>query len=265
MKVLRAICLSILIALFLISDPTYAQNPARESYDKGMAYAVQGKFTKAKVEFENILKVDPFYGPAKYGLETIKDVLAQKIKTETAIHWFKGISYYLKGQYDRAIRDYTKATEINPKFALAHINRGITYYRKGQVDWAILDYTKALEINPKLVQAYIRRGGAYLKKDQYDWVIRDCTKAIKINPKDPVAYLQRGFAYRDKGQLDRAILDYTKAIEINPMYATAYRSRGYVYFFKLGNKVKGCADWKKVCELGRCRNYNARKRKGDCT
>ena len=52
MKVLREMCLSILIAVFLLSGVTYAQNPAEESYDKGVAYGIQGKFTKAKEEFD---------------------------------------------------------------------------------------------------------------------------------------------------------------------------------------------------------------------
>jgi len=73
-----------------------------------------------------------------------------------------------------------------------------------------------------------------------------------------------GFAYHIKGQYDQAISDYTKAIEINPKDAIAYYNRGNTYIVNLGNKVKGCADWKKACELGECRNYNLAKQYGDC-
>ena len=48
------------------------------------------------------------------------------------------------------------------------------------------------------------------------------------------------------------------------MYADAYYDRGFTYLEKLGDKVKGCADWKKACELGKCGNYNLAKQKGDC-
>jgi hypothetical protein len=40
--------------------------------------------------------------------------------------------------------------------------------------------------------------------------------------------------------------------------------RGYLYFLKLRNQVKGCADWKKACELGERRNYNLAKLTGLC-
>jgi tetratricopeptide (TPR) repeat protein len=298
MKALRGISLSIFMVLFLTVGVTYAQNPAEESCNKGVEYAVQGKFLKAKEEFEKALQVDLFYEPAKFYLKAIEDVIEQKIKRETAIYLFKGISCTTKGQYDQAIsdytkaieinpkyaeaynergvvyddkdqyalaiRDYTKAIEINPKFAIAYNNRGGVYDDKGHYDQAISDYTKAIEINPKLAGVYNNRAFAYYTKGQYDQAISDYTKAIEINPKFAFAYNNRGLAYYAKGQYSQAISDYTKAIEINPKFALAYNNRGFLYFIKLGNKVKGCADFKKACELGECGNYNLAKQKSYC-
>jgi len=298
MKALRRITLSILMLLLLAVGVTYAQSLAEEIYNKGVEYAGQGKFPNAKEEFEKALKVDPFYEPAKFYLKAIKDVIEQKIKRETAIHLFKGISYTAngqynqaisdfnraleinpkyaeaynergivyddKGQYDQAISDYTKAIEINPKFAIAYNNRGGVYDDKGQYDQAISDYTKAIEINPKLAEVYNNRAFAYYAKRQYDQAISDFNKALEINPKFAIAYNNRGLAYYAKGQYDEAISNYTKAIMINPKYAAAYNNRGYLYYAKLRNKVKGCADFKKVCELGECSSYNILKQRGDC-
>ena len=69
-----------------------------------------------------------------------------------------------KSQYDKAISDYTKAIEINPRFAEAYYNRGLAYGKKGQYDKAISDYTKAIEINPRFAEAYNNRGDAYGRK-----------------------------------------------------------------------------------------------------
>ena len=44
-----------------------------------------------------------------------------------------GISYNNKGEYDLAIRDYTKAIELDPKFAYAYNNRGNSYYNKERI------------------------------------------------------------------------------------------------------------------------------------
>ena len=111
--------------------------------------------------------------------------------------------------------------ERRRKRSKSYNNRGLAYYNKGQYDRAIADYTKAIQINPKRASAYNRRGVAYAKKGQYDSAIADYTKAIQINPNYAFAYNDRGVAYAKKGQYDRAIDDYTKALSINPSLAEA--------------------------------------------
>jgi tetratricopeptide (TPR) repeat protein len=59
------------------------------------------------------------------------------------------------GQYDKAISDYTKAIELNPKHADTYYSRGLAYNKMGQYDKAISDYTKAIELNPKHAGAHL--------------------------------------------------------------------------------------------------------------
>ena len=82
--------------------------------------------------------------------------------------------------YDRAISDFNKAIEIDPKHAMAYSNRGNAYGEKGQYDRAISDYTKAIEINPRFAAAYYNRGLAYHKKGEYDKAWEDVYKAQSL-------------------------------------------------------------------------------------
>jgi tetratricopeptide (TPR) repeat protein len=41
---------------------------------------------------------------------------------------------------------------------LAYNNRGLAYYGKTDYDRAIADYDKAIDVNPRYVSAYIDRG-----------------------------------------------------------------------------------------------------------
>jgi tetratricopeptide (TPR) repeat protein len=100
-------------------------------------------------------------------------------------------------------------------------------------------------------RAYYYRGLAYREKGQYAQAIADYSKSIEVLP-SPSTYYSRGRAYGDKGQYKQAISDYSKAIELNPSYALAYSNRGIAYLVELGDNAKGCADWKKACELGNC-------------
>ena len=111
----------------------------------------------------------------------------------------------------------------------AYYNRGIAYKNKGQYERAISDYTKALEINPRDADTYYNRGITYRNKGQYDKAITDFTKGIEINPRDARAYNNRGIVYaQGKGQYDKAITDFTKAIEIHPWDTSAYNSLSWL-------------------------------------
>ena len=123
-----------------------------------------------------------------------------------------------KKDYDRAITDYNKAIELDPKYVLAYNNRGRAYAdNKKDYDRAITDYNKAIELDPKYAYAYNNRGRvyAYNKKD-YDRAITDYNRAIELDPKYVHAYNNRGSAYENKKDANRAIADYNKALALDP-------------------------------------------------
>jgi tetratricopeptide (TPR) repeat protein len=51
-------------------------------------------------------------------------------------------------EYDRAISDYNKAIELDPKLAGAYSNRGYVYVHKQDKNHAIADFRKALSLDP---------------------------------------------------------------------------------------------------------------------
>ena len=173
MKILGKITSLALVILFLSIGLCHAQNIIDESMTKGVVCASQGKFKEATTEFEKALKVEPSFGPAQRALKIIEDVAAQKIESETAINYFKGIAHSIKGEHDQAIPYYNKAIEINPSFANAYFSRGVAFFEgKGQFDEAISDYNKALEIEPGFANVHALRGLAYYSKGEYDkaWI-----------------------------------------------------------------------------------------------
>jgi hypothetical protein len=59
--------------------------------------------------------------------------------------------------------------------AIKIFNQGLENSKLKQFDKAIADYTKAIELDPKLATAYSNRGIAYGGLKQYNKTITDCT------------------------------------------------------------------------------------------
>src|SRR5262245_54172798 len=66
----------------------------------------------------------------------------------------RGDQWQAKGEWDRAIQDYSLAIVFNPNSAESYNNRGTARFAKGAVEEAIADYTQAISINPRLTSAY---------------------------------------------------------------------------------------------------------------
>ncbi len=160
----------------------------------------------------------------------------------------RGIAYAEKGDYDKAIDDYTTAISLDEKYTKAYYNRGIAYKAKGDYNKAIDDYTTAIKLDDKYVYAYNNRGIAYVHKGEYDKAIKDFTKAIELDGKNSDAYNNRGNAYKAKGDYDEAIDDYNKAIELDDKYVNAYNNRGNAYDDK-GNFNEAIKNYDKAIEL----------------
>jgi lipoprotein NlpI len=117
--------------------------------------------------------------------------------------------------YDGAIKDFSKAIEINPNFAEAYNNRGNAKANLQDYDGAIEDYNKAIEINPNYAIAYCNRGGAKVALQYYHEAIEDYNKAIEINPNLALAYYNRGIAYEILNEKAKAITDFLTCLYLS--------------------------------------------------
>ncbi len=123
----------------------------------------------------------------------------------------RGLAYKSKGQWDRAIADFSEAIRLKPDFVTAFNNRGNIYYGKRQYDRAIMDYDEAIRLKPDLAEAFSNRGNVYRKKGQFDRAIKDYDKAIHLKPDDGQMFANRGLAYEKKGAPNQALRDFKRA------------------------------------------------------
>ncbi len=149
----------------------------------------------------------------------------------------RGFQYLSKGDYQKALADFNKAIDLNPKYSRAYYNRGIVYYDNENYIKAIEDYSKAIELGLKHYDVFNNRGLAYSSVGKHNLAIEDYTTALNLNPYQPDTYVNRGISFAQLGNLEPAISDFEKALSLNPNDDNAKENLKYaIELLNLKNK-----------------------------
>ena len=92
----------------------------------------------------------------------------------------RGMDHAKKGEFDKAIAEFTEAIRLDPEYTAAYCDRGFTYDEKGDVDKAIADYTETIRLNPKYADAFYNRGVGYEDKGDKAKAEADFAKAKEL-------------------------------------------------------------------------------------
>jgi len=123
----------------------------------------------------------------------------------------EGLAWYLNNEYDRALKSYNEAIELNPQEPRFYFNRGNVFYGQGSFDRAIEEFNRSIQLNPNNNdKAYYNRGRAYCEIEQYEKAIADYTHSIDYNSKNKKAYFNRARTYEKLGKQDEAKRDLEK-------------------------------------------------------
>ncbi|MBU4444071.1 tetratricopeptide repeat protein, partial [bacterium] len=125
---------------------------------------------------------------------------------------------YERGNYDGAIKYYTKILEIMTDNADILTDLGWAYHYKAWYDKAIGAFNEAIELDPKNNRALRGRGWAYFQKHDYGNTIKDLSEATKyISSAEKGAWQEilrgLGWSYYHKGDFDEAIQNFNIILE----------------------------------------------------
>ncbi len=183
---------------------------------------------------------------------------------DAAFYQNRADDYLARGEYDRAIADYSEVLRLNPQDAVAYYSRGFAHHYKADRDRALADYKTATELKPELASQPMLQCVFYksTKGESPDKAIEDCSKTISASANFALAYFIRGNAYLDKKDNDQAILNYNKTVELRPNYALAFLHRGLAFCEKQ-DYVIAIADYSKAIELDP-KTSTAYNNRGNC-
>ena len=147
-----------------------------------------------------------------------------------------GISYFSRGEYDKAITEFEKSIELDTSDTESYYYLGQCYLQKG-----IIEYN-----NKNIFKAY----SLYRKANKFaEQVIPQYEKIIEDNPRDLNSYLRLGYIYEVRSivpfinDYDKALEYYLKALDLTTSSSPAGNTGtginiylntriGYIYFEK---------------------------------
>jgi serine/threonine-protein kinase len=141
---------------------------------------------------------------------------------------------------DSAINHFERATELDPKFALAHSGLGSCYINrvlKGQgkekdYEKAQAEFDKALRIDPKLLEARMHMIFIYITNGQKPKARQEIELLRDEYPNDVGVHFTRGYLARLDADYDRALRSFERMVRLNPnerVVTSFHRARIFMY------------------------------------
>ncbi len=138
--------------------------------------------------------------------------------------------------------DFDEAIKLSPSLlADVTLSRGGVHRLRGEYERAVREYDEGLRLAPDRKRSYVARGYCLFQLKRYAQAIESLDKAIERDNGLVTAYRYRGLAQAALGRHDSAIKDYDKGLELAPQYAEMHLDRAASYE-AIGEKEKGKKD-----------------------
>lgn len=172
----------------------------------------------------------------------------ESVSNRIIAHYNRGIAWRAKGDYDRAIADFSDAIRLNPNLVDGYAARSIALNEKRDYARAISDVTRAMQLRGKAsYEDYVGRAISYRLAGNPSAALDDIRSAGSAYPdkRNASYYHQLGLNLHLLGRYDEAIEVWTSLVAEQPPDYWAYFRRGASYD-KQGNRSKALEDLKKA-------------------
>jgi tetratricopeptide (TPR) repeat protein len=132
-----------------------------------------------------------------------------------------GAAYMNQQLFEKALKSFQQAAELDPKLAIARLNEGIALLNLQKIDEAKAALEDALKQDPKNPQAWYNLGLYAKNAGDAQAAIDAFHRVAEIDPNDADTWYFLGTAYVQAKQFPQAIEAFQHALQINPLHASA--------------------------------------------
>src|SRR6202789_815264 len=132
-----------------------------------------------------------------------------------------GCAYMNQQLFEKGLKAFQRAAELDPKLAIARLNYAIALLNLQKVDEAKAALEAALKQGPKNPNAWYNLGLLAKNTGDATVAIDDFKRVTEIDPNDADTWYFLGTAYVQAKQFPQAIEAFQHALQLNPLHASA--------------------------------------------
>lgn len=204
------------------------QDKAKFYLSRAMLEIDKGNLKKANAYINKSIELNPSY---------------------TEAYMLNGDLWASLGYFDKALKEYERASIVNGRIPQIFYNMGNCYIFLNKKDKAIEMMSLALDVDPNYVLAYSGRSSLYIENKEFKNALNDYESLLEINKYFYPALKGKGIANYELGNYDQAIIDFNKLLEYEDTDPGIYYFRGMAKVLK-GDVYASCMDFLKATERG---------------
>ena len=140
------------------------------------------------------------------------------------------VSYFYDRDWVAAERDFKRAIELNPNYAVAHHWYAIFLSTfPGRMSEALAEIRRALELDPASLIINAWYGRILGLAGQLDLAIEQLRKTVELDPNFIVAHIRLGQTFAEKRMYDEAIDEFNKVLNLPDGRANGLTGLAYSY------------------------------------
>lgn len=152
------------------------------------------------------------------------------------------------GDKERALAEFARAIQVNPRLTTAHMGIGDIYRMDGDYVKAEQAYGQAAAIEPANFDAQYYHGLMLHLLDRITEAIQAYLRALAVKPNDFMANLSLSTAYYQLDENNQALTYGLKAVELDPKDGPARFNLGAIYS-AMGRHAEAVKEYQQAAEL----------------
>lgn len=156
--------------------------------------------------------------------------LAKALDDKDWMRWNNyGIALLGQRQYERAVRAFTKVTQLNPNYADGYINVALANFMYQKYDLALQSLDVALKLDPQSLRAVFYQAQLYREQGKLDKAIDGFQRVIAAYPRLRDARMGLGSTYYQLKKFELARREFEALQEIDPDDLSAHYNLMRIY------------------------------------